>query len=102
MKIRDLIGKKIAVICSTETDAKKVVSMLHSAGFGWICGADRAKTYWDELFEGIGYDLLQKLVIHYAPMYHYIESDFKIVSATDFIEANSAIVNIPDIDFDIH
>jgi hypothetical protein len=102
MKIRDLIGKKIAVICSSAIEAIQVVNRLHDAGIGWIGGANRKTTHWDEDAEGMGYDLMNRLVISYAPLYHYVDNDFTLVTAKEFIDSNSFIVNIPDTEFDIH
>lgn len=102
MKIKDLVGKMVAVVCSTEDEARKVVGILHTAGFGWVSGADLAKTHWDPEAGGVGFDLLESTVIHWADPTYYRENEYKLITAKEFIDSAWTIKTIPDTEFDIH
>jgi hypothetical protein len=77
------LGKKIAIHCKTEQEAKEFIRLVNSFGYSFPRGT--GITYWDKYDETISYTL-EYGSLSYCRHSYFIEQNYEIVEYSDLID----------------
>lgn len=86
-QIKDYIGTKTAIHCTSREEAKQIIKLCFDNNHEWTSGAGEDNTFWDVYKYCTCYGLYHS-TLEYCDLTDYYEKNYKIIPAREFLENN--------------
>lgn len=97
--VEGLLGEQIAVHCSSEEEAEKLMYLFQEKGYHWWDGEPAtAHTYWTEKDQTC-YDVEDEDgEIGNCRLDWYLENEYTVIEFADLVEEYECVIDVSDLD----